>query len=108
MAANAWHRDPLQPPEAPWIPSPWPILYQAVSATFRKVLVYEHAGMADEAEAARRECAECVRRLRARFDPDPMLGPEVADAVIAWCVRQGRERFGKDLAGEGRRRGMSS
>jgi len=73
------------------------MLRDQLEAAFWQVLAYEHDGMIAEADWARTNCAACAARLREGYDPHPDLGPEAADAMIAWAVHYARISFASDL-----------
>lgn len=95
MIDDRWRDAPPKLPEAPTRPSPWSVLCYELFRTYWIVLAYEQDGLAEQAEAARQDCAERARQLREAFDPHPALGPEAADAMIAWEVRFARESFAR-------------
>ena len=52
------------------------------------VLAFEHDGMEAEAEAARRNAADCARLLREYSDP--LDDEEASEVRVAWAVEMGR------------------
>ena len=83
-------------------PLRWSILRLEVRHTYWNMLAYEHDGLTETAETAKRECAACAEKLRQFFDPIPGLGPEAADACIAEEVNEARREFANDLRREQR------
>jgi hypothetical protein len=92
-----WRNAPPALPEPPGAPGPLAALRDSVEAAFWRVLAFQHDGMAAEAEAAAAQCADCATRLRQTYDPHPALGPDAADATIAWAVHYARITFASDL-----------
>ncbi|MGE0223168.1 MAG: hypothetical protein AB7F35_12365 [Acetobacteraceae bacterium] len=94
---ETWRGAPPALPESAELPNPLALLRDAVETSFWHVLAWEHDGLTTEAEAARAACAEHARQLRSAYDPHPALGPEAADAMIAWAVHYARITFASDL-----------
>jgi hypothetical protein len=93
-----WSEAPPALPTGSYGPSnPWNTVCQKVYHAFLDLLASEHNGLADQAEAAKERCDKAVVELRAWFDPHPDLGPDAADAMIAWQVRYARETFAQEL-----------
>jgi hypothetical protein len=96
--APAWSEEPPALPTGSYGPSnPWNTVCEKVYRAFLDLLASEHNQLAAEAEVARERCDKAVVELRAWFDPHPDLGPEAADAMIAWQVRYARESFAQEL-----------
>jgi hypothetical protein len=92
-----WRSAPPALPEPPGSPGPLAALRDAVEAAFWHVLAFQHDGMTAEAEAAASHCTDCAAALRRAYDPHPALGPDAADATIAWAVHYARITFASDL-----------
>ena len=59
------------------------------------VLAYQHDNMECEAEAARRNAADCARLLREHSDA--LDGPEASDVRIAWAAEMARYTIYREL-----------
>jgi hypothetical protein len=98
MIAKKWHQ---QPPEqastSGEVIDLRTKLYNEVRAAYWKVIACEYDGMQKEVEAARQECLKAAQQLRRTFDSHPTVGPDEADAMIAWAVHYARKDFEKDL-----------
>lgn len=62
------------------------------------VLAYEHDDMVAEADAARRNAADCADAFRAYSDP--LDGPEASDLFVIWAWEMAREGFLSNLKWE--------
>lgn len=97
--AERWkHKPPPLPKGARRMPDPYSILLLEVMWAFWDILVFEHMGKPAKAEVARCECRKAADHLRCKFDAHPEVGPEAADAMIAWQVHYARKLFASDVA----------
>jgi hypothetical protein len=94
---EAWRGAPPALPEPTEFPDPLQRLRDDVETSFWHVLACEHDGLIAEADEATVACLECASRLRAVYDVHPALGPDAADAMIAWAVHYARISFASDL-----------
>ena len=92
-----WWGVPPALPEPTAVPDPLAVLRDEVEAAVWQVLAYQHDGMTAEADAAKARSAQWAARLREAYDPHPALGPDAADAMIAWAAHYARITFASDL-----------
>ena len=97
--ARKWRaQQPPLPAGARPSPDPYAILLSEVMWTYWDVLVFERLGKPVETRVAREDCRIAVDNLRNSFDKHPEVGPEAANAMIAWQLHHAREAFAADMA----------
>jgi hypothetical protein len=96
--ASPWSEAPPALPSGSYGPSnPWTTVCEKVLLSYLDLLACEHHQQTAAAASARERCDKAASELRRWFDPHPDLGPEAADAMIAWQLRYARERFTQEL-----------
>jgi hypothetical protein len=98
MIAKQWHQQPAeQPSTSAEVIDLRTKLYSEVRAAYWKVIACQYDGREKEVETSRQECLKAAQQLRRTFDSHPTVGPDEADAMIAWAVHYARKDFEKDL-----------